>query len=118
MIIFVVLLFLAFYMTEKECTPSIVNEALVKRVADNENVFESMYYGLSERQRQVLKAIAIEGKAMQTQSVAFIKKHGLASASSVQSALRQLLDKDLITTEKGTYRIDDRFFGFWLKNQL
>lgn len=111
-------LFLAFYMTEKECTPSIVNEALVKRVADNENVFESMYYGLSERQRQVLKAIAIEGKAMQTQSVAFIKKHGLASASSVQSALRQLLDKDLITTEKGTYRIDDRFFGFWLKNQL
>ncbi|MBR1515075.1 MAG: ATP-binding protein [Bacteroidales bacterium] len=111
-------LYLAFYMTEKECSPTIINEALIKRVADNENVFESMYYGLSERQRQVLKAIAIEGKAKQTQSVAFIKKHGLVSASSVQSALRQLLDRDLITTEKGTYRIDDRFFGFWLKNQL
>jgi len=55
---------------------------------------------------------------MQTQSVAFIKKHGLPSASSVQSALRQLMDKDLIATEKGTYRVDDRFFGFWLKNQL
>lgn len=111
-------LYLAFYMTDKECTSAIINEALLKRVADNENVFESMYYGLSERQRQVLKAVAAEGKATQTQSVAFIKKHGLASASSVQSALRQLLDRDLITTEKGTYRIDDRFFGFWLKNQL
>lgn len=111
-------LYLAFYMTDKECTSVIINEALLKRVADNENVFESMYYGLSERQRQVLKAVAAEGKATQTQSVAFIKKHGLASASSVQSALRQLLDRDLITTEKGTYRIDDRFFGFWLKNQL
>lgn len=111
-------LYLAFYMTDKKCSPTIINEALIKRVTDNEDVFESMYYGLSERQRQVLKAVAAEGKATQTQSVAFIKKHGLASASSVQSALRQLLDRDLITTEKGTYRIDDRFFGFWLKNQL
>ena len=111
-------LYLAFYMTEKECSPSIINEALTKRVADNENVFESMYYGLSERQRQVLKAVAVEGKARQTQSVTFIKKYGLASASSVQSALRQLLDKDLITVEQGSYRIDDRFFGFWLKSQL
>ena len=111
-------LYLAFYMTDKNCSPSIIDEALMKRVTDNENVFESMYYGLSERQRQVLKAVATEGKASQTQSVAFIKKHGLPSASSVQSALRQLMDKDLITTEKRTYRVDDRFFGFWLKNQL
>ncbi len=111
-------LYLAFYMTDKNCSPSIINEALLKRVADNENVFESMYYGLSERQRQVLKAIAIEGKAKQTQSVAFIKKYGLTSASSVQSAIRQLMDKDLITTERDAYRVDDRFFGFWLKNQL
>ena len=111
-------LYLAFYMTDKKCSPTIINEALIKRVTDNEDVFESMYYGLSERQRSTLKAIAAEGKAKQTQSVAFIKKYGLTSASSVQSALRQLLDKDLITTEKGTYRIDDRFFGFWLKNQL
>ena len=111
-------LYLAFYMTGKNCSPTILEEALLKRVADNENVFESMYYGLSERQRQVLKAIATEGKASQTQSVAFIKKHGLASASSVQSAIRQLMDKDLITMEKGAYRVDDRFFGFWLKNQL
>ena len=111
-------LYLAFYMTEKDCSPTIINEALIKRVSDNENVFESMYYGLSERQRQVLKAVAVEGKARQTQSVTFIKKYGLASASSVQSALRQLLDKDLITVEQGSYRIDDRFFGFWLKSQL
>ena len=111
-------LYLAFYMTDKKCSPTIINEALIKRVTDNENVFESMYYGLSERQRQVLKAIAIEGKAKHTQSVAFIRKYGLTSASSVQSAIHQLMDKDLVTTEKGSYRVDDRFFGFWLKNQL
>lgn len=111
-------LYLAFYMTDKKCSPTIINEALIKRVTDNEDVFESMYYGLSERQRSALKAIAAEGKAKQTQSVAFIKKYGLTSASSVQSAIRQLMDKDLVTTEKSSYRVDDRFFGFWLKNQL
>ena len=111
-------LYLAFYMTDKKCSPTIINEALIKRVTENEDVFESMYYGLSERQRSTLKAIAAEGKAKQTQSVAFIKKYGLTSASSVQSAIRQLMDKDLVTTEKGSYRVDDRFFGFWLKNQL
>lgn len=111
-------LYLAFYMTDKKCSPTIINEALIKRVTDNEDVFESMYYGLSERQRSTLKAVAAEGKAKQTQSVAFIKKYGLTSASSVQSAIRQLMDKDLVTTEKGSYRVDDRFFGFWLKNQL
>lgn len=111
-------LYLAFYMTDKECSPAIINEALIKRVTDNEDVYVSIFYGLSERQRQVLKAIAVEGKASQTQSVAFIKKHNLTSASSVQSAIRQLMDRDLITMEKNTYRVDDRFFGFWLKNQL
>ena len=87
-------------------------------IADNENVFESMYYGLTEKQRSVLKAIAVEGKASQMQSAAFIKKHNLASASSVQSAVCLLMDKGLITTEKNHCRVDDRFFGYWLKNQL
>jgi DNA-binding MarR family transcriptional regulator len=109
-------LYLAFYMTEKECTQTIIDDALKKKVADNANVFESMYYGLNERQRAVLKAIAIENKASQMQSVGFIQKHGLVSASSVQSAIKQLLDKDLITKEGNAYRVDDRFFGMWLRN--
>lgn len=109
-------LYLAFYMTEKACTQTILDDALKKKVSDNANVFESMFYGLNERQRAVLKAIASEGKASQMQSVALIQKYGLVSASSVQSAIKQLLDKDLITKEGSTYRVDDRFFGMWLNN--
>jgi DNA-binding MarR family transcriptional regulator len=109
-------LYLAFYMTEKECTQTIINEALKKKISDNANVFESMFYGLNERQRAVLKAIASEGKASQMQSVAIIQKYGLVSASSVQSAIKQLLDKDLITKGGNAYRVDDRFFGMWLNS--
>ena len=44
-------------------------------------------------------------------SGSFVKKYGLSSASSVQSALKGLMEKDLIThTEKG-YRVYDFFFA-------
>ena len=111
-------LYLAFYMTEKECSQKIIEEALQKRVMDNEDVYESILYGLSEKQQMVLKAIAFEGKASQIQSAEFVNKYRLASPSSVQSAVEKLLGKDLITIEKRTYRVDDRFFAMWLKQTL
>ena len=42
-------------------------------------------------------------------------KAKLASASSVQAALKGLLEKDFVTQEMGTYQIYDRFLGIWLK---
>lgn len=46
---------------------------------------------------------------------AFIKKYRLPSSSSVQSALKGLLEKDFVTQEAGAYQIYDRFFGLWLQ---
>jgi predicted transcriptional regulator len=37
------------------------------------------------------------------------------SASSVQSAIRGLLEKDLVTSELGVYSVYDKLFGIWLK---
>ena len=55
-------------------------------------------------------------KAVNAMSGSFVKKHGLSSASSVQSALKGLMEKDLITrTEKG-YRVYDFFFAEWLRS--
>ena len=45
---------------------------------------------------------------------AFIKKYSLDSASSVQSALRALLEKEIVTMDNGLYRVSDFFFGQWL----
>ena len=111
-------LYLAFYMTEKECSQKIIEEALQKRVMDNEDVYESILYGLSEKQQMVLKAIAFEGKASQIQSAGFVSKYHLTSPSSVQSAVEKLLEKDLITIEKRSYRVDDRFFAIWLRQTM
>ena len=70
---------------------------------------------MPEKQKELLIAITKEGKAKAITSGAFIKKNRLASASSVQAALKGLLEKDFVTQEKGVYQIYDRFLGIWLK---
>lgn len=111
--------YLAYYMTTDICTAEIIRNAIEKKLDDSGEIYESILYGIPEKQRGLLKALACEGKAERIQSGAFIKKYNLSSASSVQSAAKRLLDNDLITTENnGFYSISDRFLGMWLKRKL
>ena len=74
---------------------------------------------LNFRQKETLIAIAKEGKASGVTSVAFVKKHALKSASSVQYAITTLLEDQLITYEDSgktkIYSVADRFLGYWIK---
>jgi len=98
----------------EECTEEQFFEAVNSRIFSYENLFASTLNLLSERQRELLYAIAQEGKAQKITSGAFIKKHGLHSSGSVQTSASQLLDKEIITQENGVYSVYDRFFGLWL----
>ena len=75
-------------------------------------------FQIPEKQKEILVAICKEGKAQNVTSAAFIKKYCLPSASSVQAALKGLLEKDFITKEQGTYQVCDRFFSLWLREQM
>lgn len=90
------------------------NAILHVTVDSYRTIYQGMVTLLPERQKEVLFAIAKEGKATEITSTDFIKKHGLHSPSSVQSAVKQLLDKELITKEGVVYLVYDRFFGLWL----
>lgn len=98
----------------EEMTIATANLILHATVESNSTVYQSMVSMLSERQKEVIFAIAKEGKAKEITSAEFIKKHGLYSSSSVQSSVKQLLDKELITKEENVYQVYDRFFGLWL----
>ena len=65
---------------------------------------------------KLLLAIAKEGCASRITSAAFVKRHKLPSASSVQAALKPLLRSDIVTNDNGHYRIYDYFYAQWLKN--
>ena len=96
------------------CTIELAQEAIENKIASYEPLFYSTLSFLSERQKEMLYAVANEGKAKAITSAAFVKKHGLLSSSSVQTAIKQLLDKEIITSENNVYQVYDRFFGLWL----
>ena len=99
----------------KECKPEMVNEAIDFILRLSSDTYESLYYQMPEKQRMLFLAIAREGKASSITGGAFINKHKLNSASSVNSALKGLLEKDFITVNKNIYSVYDQFFPLWLK---
>ncbi|MDR0866447.1 MAG: ATPase [Candidatus Symbiothrix sp.] len=97
------------------CTPEMMHEAIRLIVNSFNYSYSETLFRLPEKQKELLIAIAKEGRANAVTSGAFIKKYKLNSASSVQSALKGLLEKDFVTQEQGIYQIYDRFLGIWLK---
>lgn len=97
------------------CNEKQILEALQTIIDSFKYTYSEILFRMPEKQKELLIAITKEGKAQSLTSGAFIKKYKLASASSVQSALKGLLEKDFITQEKNIYRIYDQFFGIWLK---
>ncbi len=73
---------------------------------------------VTEKQKEVMYAIAKEGKAKEMTSSSFVGKHGLKSPRTVQSALRQLLGKEFITRGNNAYSLYDWFFGLWLAEKF
>lgn len=97
------------------CEKEMIDEALNSIINSFKYTYSEILFRMPEKQKEILIAIIKEGKAQAVTSGRFIKKYKLPSASSVQSALKGLLEKDFVTQEQGIYQIYDQFFGLWLK---
>lgn len=102
----------------QECTQETIDFALDYLLNSYDTLFRANLSSLSERQKELLYAIATEGDAKEITSMSFISRYALPSASSVQSNAKQLLEKDIITRSERTYTVNDRFFAFWLRRML
>lgn len=96
------------------CSSEIVDNAIDEMVHANETLFREILSSIPEKQKMVLYAIAKEGESSQITSSQFIKRHSLPSASSVQSAVRILLDKEILTVSNKTYSLSDKLFSMWI----
>lgn len=99
------------------CTVEMINPAIEELVTISSDSYESLFYQMPEKQRQVFLAIAAEGRASSISGGAFIRKYHLTSASSVLSAIKGLLEKDFITQDKGVYWVYDLIFVLWLNRK-
>lgn len=97
------------------CSPAMIDAAIEDILDLASDTYETLLYQMPEKQRAIFIAIAKEGKATAISSSAFVRKYHLISASSVASAVKGLLEKDFVTSDKGIYQVYDRFFLLWLR---
>ena len=97
-----------------ECTIETIRDAIDEMIASNDTIFREILSNIPEKQKTLLYAIAREGEAERITSADFIKRHSLTSASSVQSATKKLLEKDLITEINKVFSVTDKLFAMWI----
>ena len=98
------------------CEPENVQEALNYIIKTQAYSYEEILFRMPEKQKMVLIALAKNGPTQKVTSASFVRKYSLQSASTVQSAMRGLLEKDFLTSEKGIYSVYDIFFAYWLQS--
>lgn len=58
----------------------------------------------------MVMAIARERKVGAMMAQAFLRKYDMG-ASTVQGAIKVLLDRDFVTNDDGSYQVNDKFFA-------
>lgn len=96
------------------CGMDMIDVAVNEIVKDNGTIYADLLYQLTAKQKELLVAINKEGKVKAITGSKFIKKHHLTAASSVQTTIKSLMDKQLVTIHLGVYEVYDKFFSFWL----
>lgn len=104
--------------SRKKCSLEMYYESIDYIINFTAPIYVDLYSQLPEKQRQVMLAICEEGKAKNITSGDFAKKHGLPSPSSVSSAVKGLLERDLITMSNGAYMVYDKFFEIWMSRYV
>ena len=97
------------------CSRSQQTIALTNILQMQDFTYQEIFSRLPEKQKEVLIAIGKEQKAIGVTSGKFRKKYKLSTPSSVQSALKGLLEKNLVSQEQNQYEISDRLLGVWLQ---
>ena len=98
------------------CTTEILRQTIDAMLEEASNGYRQILSRIPERQKELLYAVAAEGKAQKVMSIGFIRKYSLASSSAVQAAGRKLMELNLLTVEDNIYFIPDILFRMYLQS--
>jgi uncharacterized protein len=91
-------------------------ESMYRQVLmENEPVYASYRNLLTSFQFRLLRAIARERGAIGLTSKEFLDKHDLGAASSVNTAMKSLQEKDFVFQRDDAYYLVDKFLEGWLR---
>jgi len=93
-------------------------EDIIKLIIDsNKYSYSENMFRLPDKQGKLLISIAKDEMVVAPTSSDFVKKHNLISASSIQAALKGLIEKEFVTRDEHGYAVYDKFFEIWLREK-
>lgn len=93
---------------------TLVDEVIQELIEEQAIAYQNYCAWLTENQQLLLLAVAKEHLVSSPLSQQFILTHHLPATSSVKTALKALVDKQLIGKTPKGYFVNDRFFAKWL----
>jgi hypothetical protein len=103
-----------FYRSEKNLSNELIKEVLYELIQEREASFFNYRSLLAQQQWNLLVAIAKEDGVREPSGFDFIHRHKLGANSSVRTALKALLERELVIREGEKYFVYDVFFSRWL----
>jgi len=100
----------------KTCDIAMVEGIIDSMIEESHHRYSETLARLTLAQKELLYAIVEEGKAQRITSGQFIKRHSLQSPSSVQAAMKKLMEYGIVTVENNEYSVEDQLFYRWLLN--
>jgi len=95
----------------------LVNHVVSEIINESGYTYESLLSAYPANSVRLLKAIAKEVCVKEINAGNFIARYNLKTASSVNSSLKKLIDKELIYKSSQGYIVYDRFMAIWLRRQ-
>ena len=96
----------------------LVNDVVREIIEDQSTAYQNYCAWLTENQQRLLAAIAKERLVSSPLGQKFIRTYNLPAVSSVKSALKALVDKQLVAKTPQGYLVSDRFFAKWLSGHI
>lgn len=94
-----------------------VDYAIGEVVAESTYTYENLLAAYPASNIRLLKAIAKAGCVREINSGDFITEYRLRAASSVNSALKRLIDREMVCKTADGYIVYDCFMAIWLRQQ-
>ena len=101
-------------MPNTTCSIKEMKSAADQLLQQNAKRLQELLAYVTEQQKEVLYAIAEDRYVQRITSSDFVRRHHLKSASAVQSAVRRLLDLDLITEQHKSFSVSDPLLRIWI----
>ena len=93
-------------------TKSIIDDSVRNVLAHNNDYYMEVFDNRSPSQKQLLKALAHDGKNIY--SADYIKKYRLTAISTLQRSAKNLIDKGIVEKKGAEYFITDPFFKMFV----